>query len=479
MESTDTSTLLCWHSERAGIEVLENMLTYLRKRKIQINQVLYLVQADSNAVEDIPGQIQGTEIKKVQAGLKDPTEHQAIYSFVRGQVAPLLKDLKNGLHINVSPGTPAMHSVWLMLFAGGAFPSGTQLWSSQKDPKTQTTRVKPVVFPINTYMAEIRTDLQSSPQVPGYDPEPESPVRAQALRRLKQYSALSGHPLLLLGERGTGKTRLVERYVSKIKGREVVALACGGLKSSVAESLLFGHVKGAFTGAQQERKGLIGEADGKLLFLDEVQDLPRSVQRELVRTLQDREHKYRQLGSDKEKKSDFELVCASNLSFEQLRQELYPDFFDRIAHLIVEVPPLRACREDIWSDWQKAWDECRKSERIPQQVPKSSQLVELFGTSNLQGNFRDLQRLAVLVMVWLDEVSEKEAIETAVAEWKRWERLDKPDSNFGFGSWQERTAWFHKSMAAWAIQHFGSVKAAASSLDCSEKTISNHYKKAK
>jgi len=474
---SDTPTLLCWHSERAGIEVVENMLANLRKREIQINQVLYLVQADSNAVTNIPDQIEGTEIKKVLAELKDPTEHQAIYDYVRDQVIPLLKGLENCLHLNVSPGTPAMHSVWLMLFAGGAFPLGAQLWSSQYDPDTKRTRVKPVDFPIKTYMAEIRADLHANPEVPGYDPEPESPVRAQALRRLKQYSGLTGHPLLLLGERGTGKTRLVERYVSKIKSREVVALACGGLKSSVAESLLFGHVKGAFTGAQQERKGLIGEADGKLLFLDEVQDLPRNVQRELVRTLQDREHKYRQLGSDKEKKSDFELVCASNLSFEKLQQELYPDFFDRIAHLIVEVPPLRSCREDIQSDWQKAWDECRKSERIPKQVPESSQLDELFRTSNLQGNFRDLQRLAVLVMVWLDEVSEKEAIETAVAEWKRWERLNKQDSNFGFGSWKERTAWFHKNMAAWAVQHYGSAKDAANHLDCTERTISDYYKK--
>jgi transcriptional regulator of aromatic amino acid metabolism len=72
------------------------------------------------------------------------------------------------------------------------------------------------------------------------------------------------------------------------------------------------------------------------------------VQRELVRTLQDHKHRYRQLGSNEEKTSEFELVCASNQSFDELRSQLYPDFLDRIAHLIVEIPPLRLCRVLHW-----------------------------------------------------------------------------------------------------------------------------------
>ena len=247
------------------------------------------------------------------------TDHQAIYLFVCDSVVPRVRGCSDCLHINISPGTPAMHSVWLMVSAGGAFPSGTRLWSSQFNPETQRTSLKSVDFKITTYLAEIRSARTINPDLAIYEPEARSIARQQSLQRLKQYAELSGHPLLILGERGTGKTRVVETYISKIKQRDVVALACGGLDSSVAESLLFGHVKGAFTGADRDRQGLLAEADRKILFLDEVQDLPKNVQRELVRTLQDHKHRYRQLGSNEEKTSDFELVCASNLSFDELR----------------------------------------------------------------------------------------------------------------------------------------------------------------
>lgn len=471
----NTHTLLCWHAERAGIDVLKNTLKKLSK-KATIKTVLYLVQSDSKAGKDLPEEMEGAEIKKVPVQMNDPTNHQAIYQLVRDQVVPMVSGCESHLHINVSPGTPAMHSVWLMLFAGGAFPIGTTLWSSQYNPNTKRTSLNKINFPITTYMAEVRSTKKINPDLGIYEPEAKSAARQQVLKLLKQYSELSGHPLLILGGRGTGKTRMVETYVSKIKQQDVVALACGGLNSTVAESLLFGHVKGAFTGADENRKGLLGEADGKLLLLDEVQDLPRNAQRQLVRTLQDKDHKYRQIGSDRELTSNFELVCASNLTFDQLRNVLYPDFFDRIAHLIVEIPPLRLCREDLRTDWQQVWRECRKSERIPEKAPICAPLTELFDTHNFSGNLRDLQRLAVLIMVWIGEESEQEAVKTAIDEWSRWERNDSTDVAFGCGSWQERTTSFQEKLALWSIQHFGSAKKAAEMLDCSERTIANYQK---
>ena len=468
--------LLCWHAERAGIEVLENTLKKLVK-KLPVKSVLYLVQKNSKADKEIPEQMDGVKIQQMIVPLDDPTDHQTIYQFVRDQVVPKLSEYERRLHINISPGTPAMHSIWLMLSAGGAFPRGTQLWSSQFNPETSRTSLKPVEFSITTYLSEIRSEQLLNPGRARYEPEAKSKARQNAFHRIKQYAQLQGHPLLLLGERGIGKTRLVETYVSKIKQKELVSLACGGLNSTVAESMLFGHVKGAFTGADKDRKGLIGEANGKLLFLDEVQDLPQKVQRELVRTLQDREHKYRQIGADKELSSDFELVCASNQTFDQLRKELYPDFFDRIAHLIVEIPSLRLCREDIESDWQHVWSECRKSQSIPEKAPICPRLLEIFVSNNFSGNLRDLQRLAVLVMVWLREKNAQEAVECAIVEWQRWERSDVEDFDFGTGTWKERTGWFHEKMANWAIQNFRSAKKAAEFLKCSERTLTEHLKK--
>jgi transcriptional regulator of acetoin/glycerol metabolism len=464
--------LLCWHAERAGVEVLEHTLKRLKNRG-PVEKVLYLVQADSKTGKSITEQVEGAEVERVIVDLKDPTDHQAIYEFVRDTVVPMVSACHDRLHINISPGTPAMHSVWLMLSAGGAFPSGTQFWSSQFNPKTKMKSLKPVDFKITTYLAEIRSARTINPDLALYEPEARSVARKKSLQGLKQYAGLSGHPLLILGERGTGKTRIVETYVSKIKGREVVALACGGLDSSVAESLLFGHVRGAFTGADRDRQGLLGEADGKILFLDEVQDLPKNVQRELVRTLQDHKHRYRQLGNNEEKTSDFELVCASNQSFDELRSQLYPDFLDRIAHLIVEIPPLRSCRVDLPADWQAAWSECRRSHDISEEAPFTGRLQQLLETHQFCGNLRDLQRLAVLTMVWLDKLSEEEAIEMAIKELDKWSLSNSEDLLFGQGTWDERTKWFQGRLASWAVSEYGGLKQAATKLDCSDRTLRN------
>ena len=146
-------------------------------------------------------------------------------------------------------------------------------------------------------------------------------------------------------------------------------MACGGLDSSLADSLLFGHRKGAFTGAVGDRPALLAEADDGILFLDEVQDLPKAAQRKLVRVFQDRGRRYRPLGGDTEVAVDVELVCASNLDDAVLRQRLDPDLYDRVSHLSVRIPPIRACREDLIDDWRAVWRELRQHEGLPDEAP--------------------------------------------------------------------------------------------------------------
>lgn len=108
----DSGTLLCWHAERAGIEVLEHAIKALRNRRIEIGNVLYVVQAGRQRT--IPSRVEGARIDLIEILLDDPTHHGAIYEQVRLFVLPRLKQVEGTLHINVSPGTPAMHSVWLV-----------------------------------------------------------------------------------------------------------------------------------------------------------------------------------------------------------------------------------------------------------------------------------------------------------------------------------------------------------------------------
>lgn len=465
-----SSTLLCWHAERAGVEVLEHALRSLRNRRIEISDVLYLVQA--GRPRGIPPSVESATVEVVEVPLEDPTHHTAIYEQVRSMLLPRLRAVAGDLHINVSPGTPAMHSVWLILHAGGALPEGTRLWSSQLSRETKRTRIDPVDFPVSTYLAEIHRYSRVEPDLAVYEPEAKSIARRSAFDSLSRYARVIGAPLLILGERGTGKTRLVETIVATLKSRKkVVTVPCGGLDTALAESLLFGHRKGAFTGAAADRDGLLAEADSGILFLDEVQDLPRSAQRKLVRVFQDRKRRYRPLGSDREESVDVELVCASNLPVPELRERLDDDLFDRLSHLSVSIPPLRECREDVQDDWGRVWRELRQRDDLTPDAQWSPEFERALSRHPLPGNLRDLQRLAVLTVAWWSDADPGAGFRHALREWEHWTRAAPTSAGFGEGSRTQRIHWFRQQLAQWAKEQHGTWAAAAAALGCDEKTL--------
>ena len=469
--SSEGPLLVCWHSERAGFKVLERALRALRNRRIEIGNVLYLVQYGRDFGP--PPRLPNVALEAVSLSVTDPTHHAAVYAAVRDHVLPLL-DGRDDVHINISPGTPAMHAVWIVLHASSALPTGTRLWSSQYNPATKRSRVDPVDFPITTYLAEVRRLEQIEPERAMYSPEARSAARRAALERLARYALVRGMPLLILGERGTGKTRIVETLVAKLKRRpgKVVTLACGGLDSSLADSLLFGHRKGAFTGAADNRPGLLAEADEGILFLDEVQDLPKAAQRKLVRVFQDRRRRYRPLGGDKEVAVDVELVCASNLEDAVLRKRLDPDLYDRISHLAVRIPPIRECREDIADDWRAVWGELRQHDDLPAEAPWNSHLADVLAKHDLPGNLRDLQQLAALLMAWWSGNAD-ESIDNALAEWHLRSKDGgwAPDDEFGSGTRRELICRFRRQLALRAKERYGTWRDAAVALRCDEKTL--------
>src|SRR5262249_36947725 len=134
---------------------------------------------------------------------------------------------------------------------------------------------------------------------------------------------------------------------SKRHKQSFVTLNCAAIPSSLFESELFGHERGAFTGAHMQRAGRLELADGGTLFLDEVGDLPLELQPKLLRTLQ--EHTYERLGSGRTKSVDVRLVAATNCDLEQLMEEKHfrRDLYYRLNVFPIRVPPLRERREDI------------------------------------------------------------------------------------------------------------------------------------
>ncbi|WDP90277.1 MAG: sigma-54-dependent Fis family transcriptional regulator [Desulfobacter sp.] len=155
--------------------------------------------------------------------------------------------------------------------------------------------------------------------------------------------------VIVTGETGTGK-ELFSRAIhenSKRASKPFVAVDCGALTETLIESTLFGHEKGAFTGAASRQDGLIVQADGGTLMLDEIGDMPLSVQKTFLRTLQERT--VRPLGGKKEIRVDIRLISATNLDLSRMVKEnrFRQDLFYRIRAMEIHLPPLRERNKDI------------------------------------------------------------------------------------------------------------------------------------
>jgi transcriptional regulator with PAS, ATPase and Fis domain len=173
--------------------------------------------------------------------------------------------------------------------------------------------------------------------------------RMKRVLEMIQTVAETDSNVVILGESGTGKELIARAIHTKSKRRfhPIVAVNCGSIPETLLESELFGHEKGAFTGAQYRRKGKIELADGGTLFLDEIGDVPQKMQVDLLRVLETK--RFTRLGGNQEIVSDFRLVCATNKNLERLVEDgvFRDDLYYRINVFSISIPPLRERREDV------------------------------------------------------------------------------------------------------------------------------------
>jgi two-component system NtrC family response regulator len=173
--------------------------------------------------------------------------------------------------------------------------------------------------------------------------------KMRVCQELLNYAANGDANVLITGETGTGKElfALTIHHNSARADKNFVVVDCAALPQTLVESMLFGHEKGAFTGADRTQTGLIKQADGGTLFLDEVSELPLSVQTSFLRVLHER--RLRPLGSQREIESDFRLISATNRNLEQMvaANQFRKDLLFRLRAFTIELPPLREHIEDM------------------------------------------------------------------------------------------------------------------------------------
>jgi len=200
--------------------------------------------------------------------------------------------------------------------------------------------------------------------------------------------------VLIQGESGTGKEFAAARLheLSDRAGQAFVAIDCGALSNDIAASELFGHVKGAFTGAATDKKGSIEEADKGTLFLDEIGNLSYEIQVKLLRALQ--EKKIRRVGSTKDKSVDIRIIAATNEQLKSAveRGEFREDLYHRLNEFKIELPPLRARKEDILLFARHFIDQANSA--LKKQVKDMSpEVKEKLLNYHWPGNLRELKNV--------------------------------------------------------------------------------------
>jgi two-component system, NtrC family, response regulator AtoC len=233
----------------------------------------------------------------------------------------------------------------------------------------------------------------------------ESPAMLSIFRRVLRVSALSDLPVLITGETGTGKDLLVQAISQLDRKRcqgPLVALNCSSVSPGLAESELFGHRRGAFTGAERERKGLFRAAEGGILFLDEVGELDQALQAKLLRVLQ--AGRVLGVGEDQEVQVSVRVVAATNRNLEALVEagKFRSDLFHRLNILSVHIPPLRQRPADL-RPLVEHFVKKHSSLCVIRNVCVGAEFVEALAQLEFPGNVRQLENLVRRALVFKND----------------------------------------------------------------------------
>jgi DNA-binding NtrC family response regulator len=229
----------------------------------------------------------------------------------------------------------------------------------------------------------------------------ESAAMTAVFRAVIRFSAVSDLPVLIAGETGTGKealARAVHSLDPKRKQGPFVPVNCGAISRDLVESEFFGYRRGAFTGAERERKGLFRSAEGGVLFLDEIAELDVGLQSKLLRVLQ--ESRVLSIGADREEEVSVRVVAATNQDLEQLiRQNKFrSELFHRLNVLSISVPPLRERPDDLAPLVEHFLQKYRLL-NVPAPQTADADFLEALRQIELPGNVRQLENLVRQALV--------------------------------------------------------------------------------
>lgn len=342
-----------------------------------------------------------TRVELIEIALADPTDYAAITKGIRDAFRSLPRpDEGDEIFASVASGTPQMHAVWILLIASGDVPARVLHVRPPRFVSKESPLISEVDLTASTF-PRVRWDVAQPG--PGYAPTKEVAKEVRALAIVGDHPLLSkaidtsaalassDAPVLITGETGTGK-ELFARLIHRLSGRPAerfVPLNCAALPRDLAESVLFGHKRGAFTGAVNDQLGKFDLADGGTLFLDELGELSAESQGKLLRILED--GILEPLGARKGRRVNVRVIAATNsdLSRSIKKKKFRSDLYYRLSVGQIRLPALRERASDIPKIALAILDRINATLRHPKRLTPGA-LMKLQGLP-WPGNVRDLE----------------------------------------------------------------------------------------
>lgn len=430
----------------------------------------------------------GIKAEIVPVDLRKPTDYKAIFQIADNELSAIRnrKDWKETqLCLHLSPGTPAMAAVWLLL-GKTRYPATFYETFAGKSCITEvpfdlTIDVIPDLLKnLDSHLQHLTS--KSPGEVEGFgDIVGDSRAIRDAVGRATR-AAIHGVTVLLLGESGTGKEMFSQAIhkASPRRDKPFLAINCAALSKTLLESELFGHTKGAYTGADKERKGAFELVDGGTLFLDEIGECDLETQAKLLRVLQPLPGEgpsirtIRRLGDEKDRKADVRVIGATNRDLHVAIREgrFREDLYYRLSSITITLPPLRDRKADIPSIAENLLGQINRNFKAEEHHYKHKSLsataTAFVKRHDWPGNVRQLYNVLLQAAVLADsDVLERADLVAALGEMPEDPRLfdrgmDRPLGD-GFDL-EEHLLNIHRSYLRRAMEESKGIKAHAARL---------------